>query len=162
MCRLNLPPHQAVRGPGSFQAAVTMQHILDHVAAVTGLDPTIVRERNFLRPSPPSPFMGFPAAHALPGENPHPPPPPFPGWGILAHSQLCKTFRNFDSQHEVPRPDHHDYDASSVSKNCCNSILLFKSMSIPASLPGRLVERPCSLNASAIRDAIGLKLNQRC
>ena len=59
---MNLPPHQATRGPGSFQAAVAIQHILDHVAAVTGLDPCLVRERNFLRPSPPPPSMGFPAA----------------------------------------------------------------------------------------------------
>ena len=44
-----------------------MQHILDHVAAVAGLDPVLVRERNFLRPSPPQSFLGFPDADALPG-----------------------------------------------------------------------------------------------
>lgn len=69
MCRMNLPPHQAVRGPGSFQAALAMQHIMDHIAAVTGIDPCLVRERNFLRPSSPPPSMGIPAADVSNGKS---------------------------------------------------------------------------------------------
>ena len=65
---MNLPPHQATRGPGSFQAAFAMQHIMDHVASVMGLDPILVRERNFLQPPPPGPSKGLAPAEPSTGE----------------------------------------------------------------------------------------------
>ncbi len=55
LCRANLPPHTAVRGPGEIQATMLAEHIVEHVAARLGLDPVVVREINFLQ---------------LPGEHP--------------------------------------------------------------------------------------------
>ncbi|BDA48926.1 probable indole-3-acetaldehyde oxidase [Coccomyxa sp. Obi] len=49
LCRANLPPHTAVRGPGEIQATMLAEHIVEHVAARLGLDSVIVRERNFLQ-----------------------------------------------------------------------------------------------------------------
>ncbi|KAK9918869.1 hypothetical protein WJX75_007680 [Coccomyxa subellipsoidea] len=49
LCRANLPPHTAVRGPGEIQATMLAEHVIEHVAARLGLDPVSVRERNFLQ-----------------------------------------------------------------------------------------------------------------
>ena len=49
LCRANLPPHTAVRGPGEIQATMLAEHIVEHVAARLGLDAVDVRERNFLQ-----------------------------------------------------------------------------------------------------------------
>ena len=56
MCKTNRPPHTTVRAPGEFEASLMMEHVLEHVAAHLGLDPALVKERN---------FMGSPAGECL-------------------------------------------------------------------------------------------------
>ena len=56
ICRGNLPPFTAMRGPGKTQATLLMEHVLDSVAAACGLDPTLVRERNLAKEPPEGPL----------------------------------------------------------------------------------------------------------
>lgn len=50
MCRTNLMPRSIVRGPGFLNAVMVMEQVVEHVAGYLGLDATMVRERNFMRP----------------------------------------------------------------------------------------------------------------
>lgn len=47
ICRTNLVPKTAMRGPGQTQGSYLAEAVVEHVAARLGLDPEIVRERNF-------------------------------------------------------------------------------------------------------------------
>jgi hypothetical protein len=46
--RTNLPPRTIMRGPGTMQAVLLVEHIVDRIAAHLGADPVLVRERNLL------------------------------------------------------------------------------------------------------------------
>jgi abscisic-aldehyde oxidase len=47
ICKTNLVPKTAMRGPGQTQGSHLAEAVIEHVAARLGLDPEIVRERNF-------------------------------------------------------------------------------------------------------------------
>ena len=49
LARCNLPPRTIMRGPGTMQAVLLIEHVMDRVAAHLGLDPVLVRERNLLQ-----------------------------------------------------------------------------------------------------------------
>lgn len=46
--RTNAPPRTTVRGPGETQVQMIMENVIEHVAALTGLQPQLVRERNMM------------------------------------------------------------------------------------------------------------------
>ena len=48
LARTNLPPRTIMRAPGTLQAVVIIEHVLEVVARITGVDPVVVRERNLL------------------------------------------------------------------------------------------------------------------
>lgn len=49
LVRCNLPPRTIMRGPGTMQAVLLIEHVVDRVAAYLGVDPCLVRERNLLK-----------------------------------------------------------------------------------------------------------------
>lgn len=49
LARTNLPPRTIMRAPGTLQATLLIEHVMDAVAAATGRDPVEVRELNLLR-----------------------------------------------------------------------------------------------------------------
>ena len=49
LVRCNLPPRTIMRGPGTMQAVLLIEHVVDRVAAYLGFDPCLVRERNLLK-----------------------------------------------------------------------------------------------------------------
>ena len=51
LARTNLPPRTIMRAPGTLQATLLIEHVMDAVAAATGRDPVDVRELNLLRAS---------------------------------------------------------------------------------------------------------------
>ncbi|DBA80138.1 TPA: hypothetical protein ACH3X2_007614 [Trebouxia sp. C0005] len=71
MCRTNLMPRSIVRGPGFLNAVMIMEQVIEHVAGYLGLDATLVRERNFMRPKDlpahpyPAPPLPEPSTSAL-------------------------------------------------------------------------------------------------
>lgn len=48
LCRTNLPTRTTMRAPGEVQGTFLAETVIEHVAAVLGLDPHVVRERNQL------------------------------------------------------------------------------------------------------------------
>ena len=54
MVRSNLPPRTIMRGPGFLTSVMVIERVMEHVAQTLGLEPTLVRERNFLQALPPS------------------------------------------------------------------------------------------------------------
>jgi len=48
LVRTNLPPRTIMRGPGTMQAVLLVEHIVDRIAAHLDADPVLVRERNLL------------------------------------------------------------------------------------------------------------------
>ena len=48
LARCNLPPRTIMRAPGTLQAVVIIENVLELISRVTGVDSIIVRERNLL------------------------------------------------------------------------------------------------------------------